>query len=260
MDYPLTNETIIYEQPLNEQIRLCLRLEYLFEQTNYHLAQESTWDLRQALNAILEILHIADRPDIKNKLGQALNQYAASLTQLEKLPDIDKQKLHCTLKQIDQLIDDLHSNTQKTGQELRENEFLISIQQRLYTPGGTCSFSLPSYHLWLQQDKSILKQQLSHWLNSFKQLQAITDLMLKLTRDSVSFKNTKAIGGFYQSNLEPNIHHQMIRISITAKTKLFPEISVGRHRLAIHFFTIHTNGRAAQTPNDVMFDLACCRL
>lgn len=256
----MINETIIYEQPLNEQIRLCLRLEHLFEQAHYYLPRTSSWDLRQTLNAILEILHIADRPDLKNKLGQALNQYASSLTQLEKLPDIDKQKLHNMLKQIDQLIDEIRINTQKTGQELRENEFLMAIQQRLYTPAGTCSFSLPAYHLWLHQDSAILKQQLSNWLDSFKQLRTIINLMLKLTRESSSFKNTKAIGGFYQSNLEPSIQHQMIRISIASENRLFPEISVGRHRLAIHFFTLDINGRAAQTPNDIIFALACCKL
>jgi len=256
----MTNETIIYEQPLNEQIRLCLRLEYLFEQAAHYLCSESSWDLRQALSTILEILSVAERPDLKNKLGQALNQYASALTQLEKLPDIDKEKLHSMLKQIDQLIDELRANTQKTGQELRENEFLMAIQQRLYTPAGACNFSLPSYHLWLQQDKAILKQQLSRWLDSFKQLQIIINLMLKLTRESASFKNTKAIGGFYQSNLEPSMQHQMIRISITPEKALFPEISVGRHRLAIHFFTLDINGRAAQTPDDIVFALACCKL
>lgn len=256
----MTNEIIIYEQPLNEQIRLCLRFEYLFEQAAHYLHCESSWDLRQALSTILEILSVAERPDLKNKLGQALSQYASALTQLEKLPNIDKKKLHSMLKQIDQLIDEIRANTQKTGQELRENEFLMAIQQRLYTPAGTCNFSLPSYHLWLQQDKDVLKQQLSHWLDSFKQLQIIINLMLKLTRESASFKNTKAIGGFYQSNLEPNIQHQMIRISITPEKALFPEISVGRHRLAIHFFTLDINGRTAQTPDDIVFALACCRL
>lgn len=256
----MESELITYEQPLNEQVRLCLRFEYLFEQASHYLSCESYWDIRQALSAILEILQTADRPDLKNKFGQMLNQYASSLSQLEKLPDIDKQKLNNTLKQIDQLVDELHANTKKTGQELRENEFLMTIQQRAYTPAGTCNFSLPAYYLWLQQDKNILKQKLLQWLDSFKQLHVIIKLMLKLTRESTSFKDSKAIGGFYQGSLEPSIHHQMVRISIASEKKLFPEISVGRHRLAVHFFTLDVNGRAAQTPNDVTFSLACCKL
>jgi len=255
-------DIITYEQPLSEQIRMCLRLEYLFEQVEYYLNSSITshWDLRQAMNSLLEILNIADRPDIKNKLGRSLNQHASSLAQLEKLPDIDKQKLHNTLKQIDQLSDSIQINTKKIGQELHENEFLMAIQQRLYTPAGTCNFSLPSYHLWLQQDKTVLKQQILGWLDSFKQLLEITNIMLKLTRESASFKTMIASGGFYQNNLDPNNQHQMIRINITSEKRLFPGISVGRHRLAVHFFTLDLNGRTAQTPDDITFELACCKL
>ena len=256
----MTNKTIIYEQPLNEQIRLCLRLEYLFEKTNYHLTGKSSWDSHQTLITILEILNITDRPNLKNKLSQTLNQYTASLTQLEKLPEVDKQKLHATLKKIDKLIDDILANTQKIGQKLRENEFLMAIQQRLYTPAGTCSFSLPAYYVWLQQEDIILKNQLSLWLDSFKQLQEIISLMLKLSRESATFKTTKANGGFYQSNLESSTLHQMIRIRLSPTKLLFPETSIGRHRLTIHFFTIDINGRTAQTPDDIMFELACCKI
>ena len=256
----MTHETIIYEQPLNEQIRFCLRLEYLFARGNHHLSSKSPWDLHQTLNTILEILHITDRPNLKNKLGQVLTQYTSSLIQLKKLPAVDKQKLHTTLKKINTLIDNLRTNTQKIGQELRENEFLVAIQQRLYTPAGTCNFNLPAYYLWLQQDTTTLKNQLSIWLNSFRQLQEITSLMLKLIRESSPFKKVRANGGFYQNNLEANIHHQMIRIRLVLEKLLFPETSIGRHRLAIHFFTIDLNGRTAQTPNDVTFELACCKI
>ena len=256
----MTSKTIIYEQPLNEQIRFCLRLEYLFAKVNHHLSSESPWNLHQVLNTILEILHITDRPNFKNKLGQALTQYASSLIQLEKLPEVDKQKLHATLKKINKLIDNLRTNTQKIGQVLRENEFLMAIQQRLYTPAGTCNFNLPAYYLWLQQDTTILKNQLSIWLSSFQQLQEITNLILKLTRESAPFKKIKANGGFYQSNLEANLHYQMIRIRLIPEKLLFPETSIGRHRLAIHFFTIDLNGRAAQTPDDITFELACCKI
>lgn len=256
----MNEKSIIYEQPLNEQIRLCLRLEYLFGQADYYLNYRSHWDLRQALNAILEILNISDRPDIKNKLGQVLNQYASSLTQLEKIPDIDKHKLNAMLNKIDCLIDSLHANAQKIGQELRDNEFLTAIQQRLYTPAGTCNFSLPSYNLWLHQDQSLIRQRLLSWLESFKLLRDIMSLMLSLTRESTTFKPAKAIGGFYQGSLEANIYHQMIRIGINSDKQIFPEISVGRHRLAVHFFSLDINGRAAQTPDDIIFELACCKI
>lgn len=251
---------MIYEQPLNEQVRLCLRLEYLFTQADCYLVGESIWDSHQMLKTILEILQVIDRPDLKNKFCQTLNQYVHTLAQLEGLQDIDKQKLSNTLKQIDSLIDSLRSSQKKIGQELRENEFLTTIQQRLYTPAGTCGFSLPAYHLWLHQDKTLRQQQLRDWFVPFIQLREIVAIILKIIRESTPFKEVHALGGFYQNNLDQNIAYQMIRIELPPTKNFFPEISVGRYRLAVHFFALDITGRAAQTSGDVAFELACCKM
>jgi cell division protein ZapD len=40
----------------------------------------------------------------------------------------------------------------KTGQYLRENEWLMNIRSRAAIPGGACEFDLPSYHHWLNRD------------------------------------------------------------------------------------------------------------
>lgn len=253
-------EDIIYEQPLNEQIRLCLRLEYLFEQANHYINGESMWDSHQMLKIIIEIMQASDRPDIKNRFCQILNQYACILNQLTKLQNIDQDKLKDTLGQIDRLIDILRINQKKAGQELREDDFLNSIQQRLYTPAGTCCFSLPSYHLWLHQPNSLQRKQLKEWLGHFTQLEETISLILKLVREGTAFKEENAAGGFYKANLDPNTSYQMIRTKIPLEKNLYPEISVGRYRLAIHFFTINITGRAIQHPNDVSFELACCKM
>lgn len=256
----MSTDIIIFEQPLNEHIRLLLRLEHLFAQVNYHSQSESAWDSRVVLSALLEILSVIDRPDLKNKLGTALNQYSAALSQLEKLPNVDKQKLTQTLHKLDSIADNFHSNQGKIGYSLRENEFLNAIQQRLYIPGGTCGFSTPAYYLWLHQTPEKRKKLLAEWLDQFSQLQTIVELMLKITRDSGSFKNIIAQNAFYQTNLDPNTPFQLIRIKLPIAHYLYPEISVGRHRLTIHFFEINPNGRASQAKADVQFDLAYCRV
>jgi len=257
----MENKNIIYEQPLNEQVRLCLRLEYLFAQVDYYLSKKSEWDIRQIISTLLEILNVTDRPDLKNKLGQTLTQHATVLSQLKNAPNVDKDKVKDILNQINILSDGLRNNIQKPGQILRENEFLNAIQQRLYNSAGTCSFSLPNYHLWLKQDYKIIKAKLLEWLEAFQQIRELTQIILDLTRKHTDFKqDIKAISGFYQANLEANINYQMIRISMPEEKKLFPEISVGRHRLAIHFFNIDINGRTTQTTDDVIFELACCKI
>jgi len=251
---------IIYEQPLNEIIRLCLRVEYLFRQVKHHLEVDTEWDSRVALGALLEILSVIDRPDLKSKLGQMLNQYVATFVQLEKVEKVDHKILKVTLDRLHKAINIVHSNQSRIGQELRENEFLLSILQKHFTPAGTCPFNAPAYHLWLQQPANLRLKTLSLWLETLFPLYRIVELILQLTRDSASSEKHIAHGGFYQTNLDPTIFYQMISIEISEKERLYPEISVGRYRLTVHFFELSTKDRAHQTAHDVSFGLKCCKI
>lgn len=260
MQENIVERLMTYEQPLNEHIRICLRLEYLFKQVAHHIDLESSWDSRVALNAILDILTFVDRPDLKNKLGQLLNQYLVALVQLEQMANSNKPKVQRAIENLNRAIDLLHAMQGKIGQELRENEFLTAIQQRSTMPAGTCSSNLPVYHLWLQQPASIRSQHLKLWFNSFVQLQQVVITVLKLTRESTSPQPRSAKAGFYQENLDPTIPYQMVRIEIPVDAKLFPEISVGRYLLTMHFFELNHLGKAIQTKKDVDFKIACCKL
>ena len=256
----VSTENITFEQPLNEHIRICLRLEFLFAEMQHFIANEASWDSRMALSALLEILGVIDRPDLKSKLGQALNQYTNFLLQLESRTNVDKDKLKQIIKQLDAMMDYLHSNQGRVGQEIRDNEFLFTIQQRLYTPAGTCGFCAPAYNLWLQQPHVIRQRKLNEWLKPFLPIKSIVEVLLKLTRESTSFKAVFAESGFYQSSLDPVIPYQMIRISLPSSLGVYPEISVGRHRLTIHFFELATDSRANQAERNIQFGLACCRV
>ena len=59
---------------------------------------------------------------------------------------------------------DLFLSSGKTGQELRENEWLMGIKQRSAIPGGVCEFDLPSYHFWLNQSAEVRRLDLNEWL------------------------------------------------------------------------------------------------
>jgi cell division protein ZapD len=254
---------VIYEQPLNEHIRFCLRLEHLFQKVKNYLEDHSNWDSRTALETILEILSVVDRPDLKTKLSKALSCYATTLTQLlnRKLPeDVDEKKLRRIIDQLNKLINNLHLSSGKIGQSLRENEFLNIIQQRLSTAGGTSAFSTPAYHLWLQQSPKSRLEDLNKWFDEFTEIKITVALLLKLTRESADFEKIKAQGGFCQMNLDPNLAYQMVRLALPVSAQIYPEISVGRHRLSVHFYALNVNERATQVTTNVEFELACCKV
>src|SRR5690606_16294944 len=99
-----------------------------------------------ALLLIFEILEVASRADLKSDLLQELERQKQTLESLRENPDISEEALDNVLWQIDQASSRHFQASGKVGQELRENEWLMSIKQRTAIPGGLCEFDLPSYH------------------------------------------------------------------------------------------------------------------
>src|SRR5690348_5840268 len=99
----MTNNVIIYEQPLNELIRVCLRLEQLFQHIDHLIVDTSPIGTRNLTVTIINLLNLLDRPDLKAKLAKELSLHLNQLARLENTPGIDQQKLSQLLRQLDEL-------------------------------------------------------------------------------------------------------------------------------------------------------------
>lgn len=255
---------ITFEQPLNENIRLCLRLEHLFNQFQYYLRCDSPNNSRLALETLLKIVDASDRPELKSKLIQALNQQACALAQLEQFKEVDREKLHRLLHQIDHLTDALHrSDRLKIGENLRQNVFLKQLRLQMNNPGGVCDFSAPAYALWLQLPEERRRKDLHYWKQELELLDRVVALLLGLTREGSPGQRVVAQDAFYQQALDPNVVCQMVRVTLPVAAQLYPEISVGRHRLAIRLrsiFSHHGEVQPDNVPAEVSFQLNCCRV
>ena len=139
----MPKDLIFYEQPLNERIRIFLRLEHLFRQALFNLRGPSVWETRQTMSCLIDILNIFDRSDLKTEVLKELERQTANLARLEQTPGVDWQKLNSILNEIEVLLEGLYNFSGRIGQSLRENEFLSMIRQRSVIPGGTCDFDLP---------------------------------------------------------------------------------------------------------------------
>jgi cell division protein ZapD len=142
---------ISYEYPLSERIRTLLRLEDLYERAQYFTAKTDPQEHHVALLCLFEILEVAGRADLKSDLLQELERQKHALEALRENPEISQEALDGILWEIDRTSSKLFQMSGKIGQELRENEWLMSIKQRTNIPGGVCEFDLPSYHYWLHQ-------------------------------------------------------------------------------------------------------------
>ncbi|MCK4607953.1 MAG: cell division protein ZapD [Gammaproteobacteria bacterium] len=256
----MQSKMIIYEQPLNEYLRVCLRLEHLFACAKHYLNKQNEWDTRTAIATIIDVLNVFDRPDIKSKLTNAVHSHMAALSAMQQAPNIDNAKLQQLLQQLNSALNMLGKTEGKLGQTIRNHEFLAMIKQRLSVPGGTCNSVMPNYQLWLKQPFSEQQTILEDWLNSLTPLQRLTDLLLKLTRESAKPVLKIASNGFYQEMLAPQIAYQLIRVAVPKESNLYPEISVGRHCISIYFYQFNLNARSTQTTEEVSFELSCCKI
>jgi cell division protein ZapD len=254
----MTTQSILYEQPVNELIRVCLRLEQLLQQGHDTMRGATIWDSRDSMMIIHDVLNILDRPDLRTKLTKEFVRYLANLTRLESVEHIDQKRLSTTIIEVENVLDSLHATNGRFAQELRDNDFLNSIRQHLSNPGGASSFDVPAFHYWLQQPINERNALFHQWFAYFDQINSAISLMLRLIRQSSSAQLQTAHQGFYQTNLDPTQAVQLIRISVPTTTAVFPEISVGRHGVSLRFYSPTLKERAVLYKHDVVFKLSCC--
>lgn len=251
-------EMIIYDQPLNEIIRVCLRLEQLFEQIDHQLNDTSTLGTRNVLSYIINVLHILDRPDLKSKLAKELSHHQANFMRYGNMPDVDASKLEAITQQLDEYSRTLIDSSGKIAWRLRDIELLNTLRMHLASPGGGCSFDIPLYHYWLQQPALQRQETIKDWLTDFTQIRSIVTLALEIVRQNGKTENKTAIHGFHQELLDPQSNLRMIRIGIDRDIAAYPEVSVGRHFFSVRFFSPDILRRPAQYSENLAFWVAYC--
>jgi cell division protein ZapD len=253
------NNTINYEQPLNERIRIFLRLEFLFSQAAHHLRESSQWDSRSTLSSLLDVISIFGRTDLKTEVLKELERHSATLTRLASNPDVDQPRLKQILGDLEKLTRQLHKPGGPIAADLKTHEFLSAIQQRSAIPGGTCDFDLPGYHFWLQQPASQRTQDLANWLGRFETIAQAIQLILKLVRESAPLKAVTARNGFYQMTLDSSHPCLLVRVEVAKDVPYYAEISGGRHRFTVRFLELSKqDGHIKQATRDIDFKLGCC--
>lgn len=252
---------INYEQPLNERIRTFLRLEFLFEQIEHCLGRMTQSDMRMSISYLIDIVDLVGRTDVKNEVIKELEKYGKNLESFQTRSGVDSDRLGSILEDIRSCLDQLINNKMLPGQTLRHDEFISFIKQRNNIPGGTCSFDLPSYHHWLNQQKDLHDEQFNYWMRDLIAFKDGIFLILHIIRNSTNPSQENADNGFFQKSLEPGSKCQMIRVLLTQDSPYYPEISGGKHRFTIRFMhRPDLTSRPIPAAETVEFKLYCCTL
>ncbi|HVT37121.1 MAG TPA: cell division protein ZapD, partial [Nevskiaceae bacterium] len=220
---------VTFEQPLTERVRTFLRLEFLFAQHRHHQADHDGFGIRATLHALLDILTVLSRSDLKNEILKELTDRHVALTKLAARPGVDQERLQLILKDITASVNGLQQlATQFAASVLRDNDFLTAVMNRSTIPGGTCAFDLPVYHYWLSQPYEIVERNLSSWFADIKPFEQAILLYLRLLRSSVEPQEAVAQGGIYMQT--PPGPCSLLRVHVPMDAHVYPEISAGKHR------------------------------
>jgi cell division protein ZapD len=250
---------ILYEYPLNERVRTLLRLEDLYDRVRFFLGHDGPHDHHACLTGMFEILEVASRADLKSDLLQELDRQRAFLDALRTNPAISEEKLDGVLKDIDSAFSNLHATSGKTGQALRENEWLMAIKQRVGIPGGTSEFDLPSYHHWLHHPAARRRADLEEWLKPLFPVHAALAIVLRVLRESGRNVSLVAYQGVYQQTPAEK-PAQMLRLGLADELPCVPEISANKYALNVRFLLPEGVQRTRVYEHDVAFELSFCNL
>lgn len=254
-------EQIIYEQPLNELVRVSLRLEHILQQLET-LSQQPNLpqNIRLIMRLMTDAINILDRPDYKTKLSKEFERCITILNPLHNDANVDQEALNSTLAELKQHKNYLIATQGKIAQKLRANEFLTGVRQSLLIPGGDSCIDMPGYCYWLHQPGEHQKTQINRWLEELTNIRHAISLLLNIVRKSARSQESLAIKGFYHESLDAQLPCQLIRIALPRETSLYPEVSAGRHRFTIRFIVPDIHARPKQTDRDIRFALTKCIL
>lgn len=256
------NSTITYEFPLNERIRVFIRLEQLFQQFNHFLGGQTVADKRAAISILLDIFTIFRRNDLKSEILKELERHINVLNKIAHSENegLDTQKLADLLSKLNQTSKKLYATNGKIGSQIMESDLFQSVAQRSSIPGGTCSFDLPEFHYWLEQEEETRLKDLEAWSRPFDDIRTAIDLILSFIRNCSAPTQELAEAGFFQFSLETNQPNQLLRIDLDKSVACFAEISGGKHRCTIRFMVPSPDNkqRPTQSPDDIVFNLTRC--
>lgn len=253
------SEWITYEHPLNERVRVLMRLEFIFKQIEQLLHDDSKLSTRHIILAIGELIGIVERGDLKSEILKELDRHIATMLNLQQTPGVDVECLQSILQQLQGVSAQIHALQGQIAAELKNDDFINGVIQRSGIPGGTCDFDMPGYHYWLEQPKEVRGQQINKWLSRFTIIKTACDLILDLIRGSSLPKPQQTESGIFQKSLDKDHPCQLVRIILPRDAAVFPETSGNKRHFTIRFMGEDPeSGKNKQIAGAVDFKLTVC--
>ncbi len=250
----------IYELPINERVRLMLRLEEVFAQAEKYESVADRYETKMCLDSLFALLNLTNRYDLRVELLKELERIRTVLTMAKNSENVNLEKIDIYLNTISKKVNILHDIDSRKIEKIRHVEFLNIIKQRNIHDTGNYLFETPELLFWMSQPVKDRQKDMQSWLEGFISYRGAVEFLLNLIRESVEPTDEVAKEGIFLKTMDSKIQNQqLIRVELQDSTKFYPRISGGKYRFAIRFMEqISKEERAKQTEEDVKFKLYTC--
>lgn len=252
-----SSDTILYEFPCSEKIRFYLRLEALKKRFDWYLAQESSVAHQAAISALFDLSDVAARSDLKNELLKELLQQRRTLETLPADAVIHGEPAAALLREIASAAHEVSLVVGRTGQTIRDNEWLQIVRNRQQLPGGTCEFDLPQLHFWLSRPADKRREELRHLASSLTPVTRAAEIILERLRAGTEAMLLTADQGMLQMPVSGR-SYLLARIWMPAESPLIPEVSANKYTLWIRFSQQDARRRLHVARETFSFRLGLC--
>jgi len=249
---------ILFEYPFNERVRTLLRLESLFDRMMFFAGLNDARQHQVALSALFDLLDATERTDIKGSVLQDLERQRTVLSGLKDHPGVDTKTLSNMLAEIEKAAANLNAGG-RTGQTLRDNEWLTSLRGRLIVPGGGTQVDMPSFHAWQNLPDAARQADLQRWISTLMPVHIGIAIVLRLLRDSDEPVQAVAPQGAYQQMLAGKTY-QLLRVWVDESAGVFPEISANKYMVWIRYSSQQGDQRPQAVTQDIPFKMTLCAL
>ncbi len=248
---------MLYEFPCNEKIRMYLRLEMLFRRFDWFCAQEDPVAHHAALSALFDLVDASARSDLRNELIQELVRQRQHLENLRGNEAVRQDALEPAIAELSECCRTISNTVGRSGQVIRENEWLQLVRTRQSIPGGTCEFDMPMLHYWLALRPEVRREELLGWAQSMFPTRDAIQLVLRLLRASSVEHYCTAVDGMFQKPMTGR-NYALARIWIPEGDTLIPEVSANKYMLWVRFSRPDHRRRLHVVHERVEFRLGLC--
>ena len=247
----------IYELPLNERLRTFMRIEFLFSRLNNFRGSKDRWEIRTTIHTLLEIYTILARTDVRREVLADLDRYIIQMQRFQSMPDADNEIATNLLEDLNVIKDKMLKLGTGYLHPLRDDDYIAALLHRHTLPGGKAEFDMPRYKFWLEGDSKAVKDDLSRWINVINPICAGIEKLLWIIREGSEPIATVASSGQYNHQIGKTAQISLIRVFLD-NSSVYPEISGGRHMIAIRFLKRDAEGQFLQTEENIEFKLSLC--